>query len=163
MKMKKIFILFCLMFIITSCKSQNSIDNNILSKNFEEVEQCFRDKVSFILYVGRSDCSDCTVFEEELNNISIPNKAMFVKLDVKEYRDLANKDNALLEDIEYYDKIKNFLELTWFPTIYYITDGEITSRYQYLDETYHSLSEAEKSKSKKEFDKEIKEFIENYK
>ncbi len=160
--MKKFILLICLIFFITSCQSKTTTNNKILNKNFEEVEKFFENKNSFILYVGRSDCSDCILFEEELDNIPIPEETTFVKLDIKKYRDLANSDDATPENIAYYNKIKDFFKLSWTPTIYYVEEGKITLEYQYLDENYHSLSESEKSKAKEKFDKDVEEFIKNF-
>lgn len=160
--MKKIILLICLIFFITSCRSKTTTNNKILNKNFEEVEKSFESKDSFILYVGRSDCSDCILFEEELGNIPIPEEITFIKLDIKKYRDLANSDDATPENIAYYNKIKDFFKLSWTPTIYYVEEGKITLEYQYLDENYHSLSESEKSKAKEKFDKDVEKFIKNF-
>ena len=98
-----------------------------------------------------------------MSHISIPKNTTFVKLDIKKYRDLANRDNASKKDIDYYDNLKKFFNLKWTPTLYYIKRGKIVSTYQYLDEEYHSSSEKDKIKKKKQFDHEAENFIKNFK
>ena len=161
--MKKIIILLSIILLASSCQSSNRINNKISNKNFEDVKQSIKEKESFILWIGRSDCSDCTTFEDTLSHISIPKNTTFVKLDIKKYRDLANRDNASKKDIDYYNNLKNFFNLKWTPTLYYIKRGKIVSTYQYLDEEYHSSSEKDKIKKKKQFDHEAENFIKNFK
>ena len=78
--MKKIIILLSIILLASSCQSSNRINNKISNKNFEDVKQSIKEKESFILCIGRSDCSDCTTFEDTLSHISIPKNTTFVKL-----------------------------------------------------------------------------------
>ena len=95
--------------------------------------------------------------------------ACSAQTDIKDYIIIyKNKEvypgvSASKKDIDYYDNLKNFFNLKWPPTLYYIKRVKIVSTYQYLDEEYHNSSEKDKIKKKKQFNHEAENFIKNFK
>lgn len=157
MKRKIVLLFICL--LLFGC--ENKIDIKVSSLNYNEVKELMSSQQDFMIYVGRSDCPDCILFKEHLeNNIKVPSDIKFVEFDIKEYRDNSVKENANDKDVKLYEDIKHTFDLKWVPTIYTIKDGKIVSQFQYLDETYHSYDKEKQKEIKNSFDKLSKQYIE---
>lgn len=153
--MKKIIILLFFLLIV-GCQIST---NKIKSITFDEYKQMINSKETFIVYVGRSDCQDCKLFDEYIEKLIIPENIKFVKMDIKKYRDQSKKKNTSANESDIYTNIKKTFNLSWVPTIYKIKGGNIISKFQYLDSEYHSLNEEDKTQRKKYYENNFKIFL----
>lgn len=116
-------------------------------------------KLDFILYIGRPDCPDCQKFEPILNEFISSNKKSGVYyLNIKEFRDNTLGESPGAQDIAFYEGLKSDFDIQWVPSVYHIVNGEITSKYQYLNSEYYSI-EADKERLIEE-ERFLNEFIE---
>lgn len=92
--------------------------NSITVRNFEEL---IRTKESFMVYIGRSDCSDCNFFEpmfrEVVEQYQLYNKIVF--LNVKKYRENCSEEN--------WAEFKRKYGFTQTPAIIKFENGKISS------------------------------------
>ena len=104
----KLFILVIGIFFISGCSK-----GNLTEINYKEFKNLIDNKESFILYVGSTDCHNCTEFtpkfEEVLDEYSI-DKAKIIEID--------KLDD---EDKNEFNKIIN---VSGTPTVVFIEDGE---------------------------------------
>lgn len=115
------------------------------------------DKNSFIVYVGRDDCQDCKKFNIYLTDYFEKHKDKgFYYLDLQELRKMAIKNNANKEDIMAYEEIRKKLDIKWVPTVLYINNNEILSKYEFLSEGFYDIDS--KSVQEKELEKAYKDF-----
>lgn len=160
---KGVVILICsllLMSVLVFNLNNSAYHINTINKiDYNQLLEKLRNKDSFVVCIGRSDCIDCQLFNEEYgHNIEISSSKNIYYLDVKEYRDedeqVANKNNNTT-----YKKIKKFFTLKWVPTIYVIYNGDIVSNFEYLDTEYHSLDENDKQVYLEKCNKKLEKFI----
>ncbi|MCM1161290.1 MAG: thioredoxin family protein [Roseburia sp.] len=118
--------------------------NSVEIIDFDELEQKFQAGTDFFIYIGREDCRDCAKFFPILEQYVGDgiNRGMYY-LDVKEYRDLAQLENANEEDIDFYEKIKEEFDIEWVPSIYHVRNNIIVSKYEFLSEEFYRLDSDE--------------------
>ena len=105
--MKKILVLFLLMFIFTGC-SKTTYDEI----SYDELNEMLKNKDDFILFIGSSTCSACASYEITLNDI------------IKEYNvDVKYIDLSKLSNNEQSELTSEF-PITGTPTTIFITDGD---------------------------------------
>lgn len=157
--MKKIGLIILSVICLFGCSLNVNEINSIIPIEYEEIKEKNESKKTYVLYIGRSDCNDCKLFEEYLNK----NSDYYLKdsniyyLDIKKY-----KDNEKNNDI--YQYIKSSYALKWVPTVYFIVAGRIIDSFSYLDKEYHKTETEEvKNKIQKEYNDRFKEFFGKYK
>ena len=113
--------------------------------SYEELMKKMNGNVDFFLCIGREDCRDCRSFNPIIKEyVAEPNGVGIYYFDLKVFRDKAMMKNASSADIEFYNSIKNTFNIEWVPSVYHIRNGEIVSKYEYLDEQYYLIEKAEK-------------------
>ena len=140
--MKKFILISLIICMISGCSFATSTHviekdfskEQIIEVDYTHLQEKIQNKDSFVLYIGRPDCRDCQEFEPYL----------------KEYRDLANKENASQEDKDFYDRLYDELNFSWTPTLNFIYQGENEESYTYLDKDYYSITDEKEKKEKKQ-------------
>ena len=124
--------------------------------DYSELEMKIEEGLDFFLYIGREDCRDCIKFYPILVKCIEKKKGQgMYYLDIKKYKDLANKD-----DIEFYDTIKKKFDITWVPSVCHFRNGMIIAKYEFLNETYYELSKEQQKKEEKYYVEELYEWME---
>lgn len=165
--MKKIISLIVVLFLLMGC-SQSSVKKleitGIQPIQYEKLTQNLNSDVKFILYIGRPDCGDCQEFYPILEKyINEHSGTGIYYLNVKEFRDRANAQDASQEEKDFYDNLYKELHFDWTPTIHVISNGKFIKTYQYLDEDYFNISDREKQKERRqEFLDEFEVFMDAY-
>lgn len=110
---------------------------------------------SFVLYIGRDDCFDCNEFKPHLDEFLSDNPGMYIYyLDIKEFYHS--------DDKHYYEEIKQLLEYDWTPSLRFVYEGEIESKYQYLDNNFYDIEDSkERIKTQNEFIESFKDWMNN--
>jgi predicted bacteriocin transport accessory protein len=167
--MKKILLALLCVFFMTSCSASNEKTTRLKLTGVKEIsyknlKAAMNKKVSFILYIGRPDCGDCMAFEPILKSYlkNHKNEGVYY-LNIKAYRDAANKKNASSEEKSFYKNLSKTFKFDWTPTLEVITNGKIGKQYTYLDEDYYEIKDrAKQIKKQKKFVAEFKTFMKNY-
>lgn len=165
--MKK-FILLCLM-ILMGCSS--TIVNNdfeikrcqgIEKISYEQVSNYIENNVDFILYIGRSDCGDCIEFHPILEKYLQEHSNLGVYyLDVKEFRDKANSENATQEEKDFFKNIYTTLDFDWTPTLQHRRGKQVLSKITYLSMDYYEIEDqTQQEETKQENIQEIYTWLE---
>lgn len=127
--MKKIFILFTIMFMLTGC-GKSTYDE----VNYSELNNMIENKEDFILFIGSSTCSACGAYEITLNDI------------IKEYNvDVKYIDISKLSDEEEGSLISKF-PISGTPTTVFITEGEEEDTHNRIDGNARNSKIVEKFK-----------------
>ena len=150
--MKKIIVMILSLFLLCGCKNTQSktiqIDG-IQPIKYEELIESLNSDVKFILYIGRDDCKDCQEFYPILEDyISSHEYTGIYYLNIKEYRDASRKEDATLEEKEFFKNIYKELHFDWTPTIHVVDQGRFVDTYQYLDETFFDLDKNQQEEKK---------------
>lgn len=163
--MKKIILFLLMFFLLIGCQKSTKRLNieGIVNIDYEKLTQSINSDVTFMLYIGRTDCGDCQVFYPILEEYVRTHDVGLYYLDVKEYRDQANREDATQEEKDFYKNIYKELHFNWTPTIHIISNGKFVKTYQYLDEDYIQIKDKEKrEKRRQEFLDEFQEFMNSY-
>lgn len=164
--MKKILYMLCLVLLLTGCQkpTEKLQITGIQTINYEKLIQNLNKNVTFMVYIGRLDCGDCQTFYPILQEyIDSHDGTGLYYINVKEWKEHANGDEASKEEKDFVDDIYKNLDFDWTPTLHVISNGKIKSRYQYLDEDYFKIEDRQKQKEKKqEFLDEFEVFMNNY-
>lgn len=163
--MKKIILFLLMFFLLIGCQKPTKRLNieGIVNIDYEKLTQSINSDVTFMLYIGRTDCGDCQVFYPILEEYVHTHDVGLYYLDVKEYRDQANREDATQEEKDFYKNIYKELHFNWTPTIHIISNGKFVKTYQYLDEDYIQIKDREKrEKRRQEFLDEFQEFMNSY-
>lgn len=160
---KKILIAFLALFIIvpvsivtvlTLNKQSDKKQEAITEVSYEEVQTMLKDGKTFILYIGREDCSTCQLFEPELHKYLDENPDVNIYyFSTKSFRD-ASKENETAK--ETYERLRTEFQFQWTPTLHLIEKGQFASTFQFLDDTYYSTEDA--AKKQEIFDLAVKDF-----
>lgn len=165
--MKKIILLIIVAFMLIGCQKEKveklQIDG-IKTIDYEKLIQNLNSHVKFILYIGRPDCGDCQEFYPILEKYIDSHVGTGIYyLNIKEFRDRANSDDASQEEKDFYDNLYKELQFDWTPTIHVISNGKFVETYQYLDEDYIEIKDREVQKEKRqEFLDEFEVFMDEY-
>lgn len=156
--MKNVFkkiILLLISFTIFAC--QKNTDTVVLHPTgieniaYEQLCTYLDDQYTFLLYIGRDDCSDCIEFTPYLQDyLDQHENTGIYYLNIKEYRDASRKEDATDEEKQFFKNLYKELDFDWTPTIEIIQNGEIISKYQYLSEEYYTIEDDEKRESEKD-------------
>lgn len=165
--MKKIILLIIIAFMLIGCQKEKAAKlqiDGIETINYEKLIQNLNSNVKFILYIGRPDCGDCQEFYPILENYIDSHEGTGIYyLNIKEFRDRANSDDASQEEKDFYDNLYKELQFDWTPTIHVISNGKFVETYQYLDEDYIEIKDRELQKEKRqEFLDEFEVFMDEY-
>ncbi len=126
----------------------------ITKVSYDDVKKMMSDQKTFILYIGREDCSTCAIFEPELHVYLEANPD--VKLyyfSTKSARD-ASKENETSK--EAYERLREEFQFQWTPTLHLIEKGKFTSTFQFLDESYYETEDAKEKQTL--FDQAVLDF-----
>lgn len=157
--MKKFILISLIICMISGCSFATSTHviekdfskEQIIEVDYTHLQEKIQNKDSFVLYIGRPDCRDCQEFEPYLKKYLNDNKGVYLYyFNIKEYRDLANKENASQEDKDFYDRLYDELNFSWTPTLNFIYQGENEESYTYLDKDYYSITDEKEKKEKKQ-------------
>lgn len=120
--------------------------------NYDELQAKVSSNTDFILYIGREDCRDCQKFYPIAKEYadSNGNNGIFY-FSIKEIRDKTLTENALEEDIEFYENIKKKFEINWVPSVYYVHNGKIITHFEYLSPEYYKLEENERKNTEEQY------------
>lgn len=110
--------------------------------SYDVVLEKISNNESFVLYIGRDDCLDCSEFKPILDDYLNNHPGSYIySLDIKEFYHS--------DDIEYYEIVKETLDYDWTPSLRFIHEGHIESKYQYLDLDFYELGSATKREEMK--------------
>lgn len=114
----------------------------LVELDYETLMDMMDEKNDFILYIGRPDCGDCREFEPLLANYLNEKASIKVYyLNVKQFRDAANQEDATQEQKDFYNNMREDLAFTWTPTLQHRQGWDIINQYTYLSEEYYALSD----------------------
>lgn len=165
MKKTILFLLACL--LLSGCysrKTERLQIQGIQEINYQELTQNLNSDVTFVLYIGRPDCGDCQEFYPILEEYIESHEGTGIYyLNIKSFRDQANKEDASQEEKDFYENLYKKLHFDWTPTIHIISNGKFIRTYQYLDEDYFEIEDRMKQKERRqEFLDEFEEFMDSY-
>ncbi len=134
---------------ISGCQqaSTNTLSKDVHLSGIQEIDyQQLTNKIdnkeSFIIYIGRPDCLDCVEFTPILETFLSKNQGMYVYyVNIKTYRDNAMKPEASMQEIEFYENLKEQLQYDWTPTLQFISNGAIIDSYEYLSVEYYKIED----------------------
>ena len=167
--MKKILCFLLACFLIAGCKTTMIDDNftkerveGIVNITYEELTDKINNNVDFILYIGRSDCGDCIEFEPLITNHLNGHPSLGVYyLDVKEFRDQANSENATDQQKEFFKNIYKTLDFDWTPTLQHRRGDKVLTKITYLSMDYYEIEDEKLQEQEKEENlKEIYSWLE---
>jgi len=69
-------------------------------------------------------------------------------------------ENADMNDVSFYDGLKDEFNIEWVPSIYHIRNNMIIDKYEFLSEEYYNLDVAEQKVEEKEFVDEFYNWME---
>ena len=123
--------------------------------------ESYRD-IDFILYIGRSDCGDCIEFHPILEKYLQEHSNLGVYyLDVKEFRDKANSENATQEEKDFFKNIYTTLDFDWTPTLQHRRGKQVLSKITYLSMDYYEIEDqTQQEETKQENIQEIYTWLE---
>lgn len=160
---KKILIGFLALFILaplsivtllTLTNSKEKKQEAITEVSYDEVQTMLKDEMTFILYIGREDCSTCQLFDPELKQYLEENPdAKIYYFSTKSFRD-ASKENETAK--ETYERIRTEFQFQWTPTLHLIEKGQFSSTFQFLNDAYYSTEDA--VKKQEIFDTAVNDF-----
>lgn len=164
--MKRYILVGLILFLLVGCSQTNNKINKdyqkeaIIEIDYQEVKKKIKDKDNFVLYIGRSDCSDCQEFTPLLKTFLKKNKGIYLYyFDVKSLRDKAVQEGASKKDQENYKQVREELNFSWVPTLNHYFKGKVVSKYQYLDEEYYKLAAKKQAAKKQEFISQFKKWL----
>ena len=115
-RMKKIFILFVTIIMLTGCKAKSYQEIS-----YKELNDMLEDKESFILFIGSSTCSACARYEVTLNDV------------IEEYgTDVKYIDLSKLSDKDESALVSEF-PIDGTPTTIFIEKGEEDNTYNRIE------------------------------
>jgi len=147
MKLLK-YLLLCLC-VLCGC-STTIVDDDFIVDRISGIEEITYDALvekiennhDFILYIGRSDCSDCKEFAPYLENFLKENDGLgLYYLDVKAFRDQANSDTASKEEKDFFKNIYTTLDFDWTPTLQHRRGQTILTKITYLSMDYYEIED----------------------
>lgn len=112
MKNRVLFLTILVSFIFF-CGCFNKKYTSYVQITYDEYKQLFKEKRSFILYLGSKTCSHCMEFKPTLEKIISEYNIEVKYLDVSE-----------LSDSEY-EQVKSATKLQGTPTIVFVTSGNV--------------------------------------
>ena len=165
--MKKKIIFLLSLFFLLGCQSQPVQKlkiNGIENIQYDELIKNLNSNVTFIIYIGRPDCSDCQQFYPVLEEYIQSHKDTGIYyLNIKQFRDQAKKEDATKEEKDFYKNLYEELHFDWTPTIHVISNGQFIKTYQYLNEEYFEIKDRKKQRMKRqEFLDEFQIFMDDY-
>lgn len=128
---------------------------HIRNIDFDLLYELMETNTDFLLYIGRDNCRDCQKFHPIVENMTEEKYGLYY-FDIKEYKNRADEQNALQDDINTYNKIKKDFSVNWVPSVYRIINGAIVDEYEFLDSNYYSIEDEE------EQEKYLDEYIERF-
>ena len=154
--MKK-FLLVCL-FMLMGCSFTSTNEDfevkrctGIEKITYEQVSNYIENNIDFILYIGRSDCGDCIEFEPLITAYLNEHPSLGVYyLDVKEFRDQANSEDATQEEKDFFKNIYKTLDFDWTPTLQHRRGKNVLSKITYLSLDYYEIEDEVLQKQEKE-------------
>lgn len=105
--MKRLFMGFVMLFMLTGCSSNNSLQEI----NYDELKSKIENKESFVLYVSKTGCTYCEEYEPVLIEVLNDNKLEAYKVN------LANMSEAEK------NSVSKKVGLEGTPTLIYIENG----------------------------------------
>jgi len=131
---------------------------------YTKLQSVMEEDVSFILYIGRTDCGDCQEFYPILEDYLEEHEGEGVYyLNIKSFRDAAKADDATEEEVAFYDNLSSTFRFNWVPTLEVISSGNVGKQYQYLDEDYYEIEDRAAQKERRaEFLEDFEDFMEDY-
>ena len=133
--MKKILVLImiCVSLCVTGCgklKTYEEVD-------YETLMNMFSEKQSFVLFIGSTDCSHCTLYKETLNEVISKYQVKITYIDISK---LTVEENAKLNSYVNYNNAT--------PTTAFIENGVETSIYDRIEGNRAMDKVVEKLKNK---------------
>ena len=128
---------------------------NIRNIKLDSLYELMETNTDFLLYIGRDNCRDCQKFHPIVENMTEEKYGLYY-FDIKEYKNRADGQDALQDDIDTYNKIKKDFSVNWIPSVYRIINGTIVDKYVFLDNDYYSIEDEE------EQEKYLDEYIEQF-
>ena len=157
--MKKLLTILLALFIMVGCAT-TSDDKEVIKDRISGIETITYDELiekiennyDFILYIGRSDCGDCIEFYPILETYLNENGTLGVYyLNVKEFRDKANSEDATQEEKDFFKGIYETLDFDWTPTLQHRQGETVLNKITYLSMDYYEIEdEAEKEEAKQQ-------------
>lgn len=142
--MKKLFCLLIAFAFLTGCNKvveevELSYDRpvGIVEIDYDSLQEKLETPTDFILYIGRPDCGDCKLFYPCLEQFIQNHEGSGIYyLNIKSFRDNANKEDATKEEKEFYENLKENLGFAWTPSLIRYQDGQKAECFEFLDASF---------------------------
>ena len=129
--------------------------NSIEEINYETLTQYMNEDYEFMLYLGRSDCSDCYYLSQMIQTYTDDTKTGLYYLDLKKYESSVSETT--------YEKIFKQFDFEDVPVLEVISKGKIKSKFVYLDASYFRIEDRETQKEeRKKRNQAFVEFMNDY-
>lgn len=134
---------------------KNDNFEQFMDVTYDEIKDMINQDQSFIVYIARDDCFDCSEFKPYLLAYLDENPGVYVyNFDVKS---LYHGDESVYSDV------KLLLQYDWTPSLRFIYEGEINSKYQYLDDDFYKIdSTSQRVAAQKQFRDEFIQWMDKY-
>ena len=155
--MKKLLVFISIVGLLIGCSHSSTklnpssieeIDYQILSSYLDQ-------NVEFMLYIGRSDCSDCYYLSQMITDYTNATNTGVYYIDLKTYESSVNEDtyNQFFKQFKFED----------VPVLEIIKNGKIKTTYQYLDESYFEIEDRQTQIEEREkYNQRFIEFMNDY-
>lgn len=132
----------------------------IVSVSYDELIEKMNSETTFILYIGRPDCSDCQTFYPYLESFITETRMGIYYLNIQDFRDAAKQPDATKEEVKFYENLQENLNFDWVPTLQKYHGKASGGKYTFLSLEYYEIEdEAERQKSFDDYIYEMKVWL----